>query len=56
PRVAGLCWGEWGIVGKSGGVWWGVVEWSKTQGNRLWRDGGKVGMYSATFELEGKTG
>nr|GEW25361.1 hypothetical protein [Tanacetum cinerariifolium] len=20
--VAGLCWGEWGIVGKSGGVWW----------------------------------
>nr|GEU50151.1 hypothetical protein [Tanacetum cinerariifolium] len=22
PQVAGLCWGEWGIVGKSGGLWW----------------------------------
>nr|GEW00601.1 ribonuclease H-like domain-containing protein [Tanacetum cinerariifolium] len=21
-QVAGLCWGEWRIVGKSGGVWW----------------------------------
>nr|GEU32964.1 transposase, Ptta/En/Spm, transposase, Tnp1/En/Spm-like protein [Tanacetum cinerariifolium] len=22
PRFAGLSWGEWEIVGKSGGVWW----------------------------------
>nr|GEX32874.1 hypothetical protein [Tanacetum cinerariifolium] len=54
PRVSGLCWGEWGIVGKSGGLWWngagrggrGVagVEGKSSDGN------------SATFELGGKTG
>nr|GEW59356.1 hypothetical protein [Tanacetum cinerariifolium] len=22
PRVAGLSWGSWGIMGKSGGLWW----------------------------------
>nr|GEZ79855.1 hypothetical protein [Tanacetum cinerariifolium] len=21
-RVAGLSWGRWGIMGKSGGLWW----------------------------------
>nr|GEU89317.1 hypothetical protein [Tanacetum cinerariifolium] len=26
PIVPGLCWGEWGIVGRSGRVWWSGVE------------------------------
>nr|GFB13534.1 hypothetical protein [Tanacetum cinerariifolium] len=26
PIVAGLCWDEVGIVGKSGGLWWSGAE------------------------------
>nr|GEV47084.1 hypothetical protein [Tanacetum cinerariifolium] len=39
PRVSGLCWGEWGIVGKSGGLWWNGAG---SGGRGFVESGGKV--------------
>nr|GEX61404.1 copia-type Pol polyprotein [Tanacetum cinerariifolium] len=47
PIVPGLCWGEWGIMGRSGRVWWGGVEPGEMV---VWRVAGKLVMYSSSLK------
>nr|GEW75497.1 integrase, catalytic region, zinc finger, CCHC-type, peptidase aspartic, catalytic [Tanacetum cinerariifolium] len=52
-RGAWVCWGEWVIVGKSGGVWWSGAEiW----GNGVTGNGGKDGMCTGFLNVGGRQG
>nr|GEX92665.1 hypothetical protein [Tanacetum cinerariifolium] len=45
--VPGLCWGEWGIVGRSGRVWWSGVELGEMV---VWRVAGNLVVYSSSLK------
>nr|GEX17183.1 hypothetical protein [Tanacetum cinerariifolium] len=50
PRVAGLCWGEWGVVVGSSGLWWNGAGSGEMEVTGV---AGKLGMYSS-FKSQGE--
>nr|GFA17582.1 integrase, catalytic region, zinc finger, CCHC-type, peptidase aspartic, catalytic [Tanacetum cinerariifolium] len=51
PRVAGLSWGRWGIMGMSGGLWWSGAGVGEMVVHAM---AGKKGMYSDYLNVGGR--